>query len=48
MPRIEQVDIDRDIAAIKAKTGANIYETTYNIGQALTLDEVVSFAASGK
>jgi hypothetical protein len=48
VPRIEQVDIDRDIAAIKAKIGDNIYETTYNIGQALTLDEVVSFAASGK
>jgi tetratricopeptide (TPR) repeat protein len=43
-PRIEQKDLDRDIAAIKAKIGADPYETAHNSGQALSLDEAVGFA----
>jgi len=43
-PPIEQEDLDRDIAAIKAKIGADAYETAHNTGQALSLDEAVEFA----
>jgi tetratricopeptide (TPR) repeat protein len=44
--RIEQEDLERDIAAIKAKIGADAYETAHNSGQALSLDEAVGFALS--
>lgn len=44
-PRIEQADLDRDIAAIKAKIGVEAYETAYNSGRGLTLDEAVAFAS---
>jgi predicted ATPase len=47
-PRIEQTDLDRDIAAIKAKIGAAAYETAYTAGQALTLNEAVVLASGGK
>lgn len=47
-PRIEQADLDRDIAAIKTKIGADAYETAYKAGRDLTLDEVVAFALGGK
>jgi predicted ATPase/DNA-binding XRE family transcriptional regulator len=47
-PRIEQADLDRDIAAIKAKIGANAYEPIYDAGRSLTLDEVVALAVDGK
>ena len=47
-PRIEQADLDRDIAAIRAKIGADAYETAYNAGWRLTLDEAVAFALGGK
>ena len=47
-PPIEQADLDRDIAAIKTKMGANAYKTAYNAGRFLTLDEAVAFASSGK
>jgi len=47
-PRIEQADLDRDIAAIKAKIGAQAYETAYNAGRGLTLDAAVAFASDGK
>lgn len=47
-PRIEQADLDRDIAAIKAKTGAAEYEIAYTAGQLLTLDEAVALASGGK
>jgi predicted ATPase/DNA-binding XRE family transcriptional regulator/Tfp pilus assembly protein PilF len=43
-PRLEQADLDRDIAALKAKIGAGAYETAYNIGRGTTLDEAVAFA----
>ena len=47
-PHIEQADLDRDIAAIKANIGADAYEAAYNAGQALTLEEAVAFASGGK
>jgi hypothetical protein len=47
-PRIEQTDLDRDIAAIKAKIGAAAYEIAYTTGQALCLDEVVALASGGR
>ena len=47
-PRIEQADLDRDVAAIKAKIGAAAYEMAYTTGQALTLDEVVALATGAK
>jgi tetratricopeptide (TPR) repeat protein len=47
-PLIEQADLDRDIAAIKAKIGAAAYEIAYTTGQALSLDEVVALASGGR
>jgi len=47
-PRIEQADLDRDIAAIKANIGAVAYETAYTVGHALTLDEAVALASGEK
>jgi hypothetical protein len=47
-PRLEQADLDRDIAAIRATIGADAYETTYHAGQGLTLEEVVAFAVGGE
>jgi predicted ATPase/DNA-binding XRE family transcriptional regulator len=47
-PRIEQADLDRDIAAIKAKFGVPAYEVAYDSGQRMTLDEAVAFASGGK
>jgi hypothetical protein len=36
--------VDRDIAASKAKTGADAFEFAYHAGLGLTLNEVVAFA----
>jgi predicted ATPase/transcriptional regulator with XRE-family HTH domain len=47
-PRIEQADLDRDIAAIKAKIGNARYKVAYNAGQEMTLDEVVKDALGEK
>ena len=47
-PRIEQADLDEAIAAIRARIGADAYETAYNSGWHLALDEVVAFALAGK
>jgi hypothetical protein len=47
-PRIEQADLDRDIAAIKGKIGTAAYETAYTAGQALTLNDAVALASGGK
>ena len=43
-PRIEQADLDRDIASIKAKIGSSTFETAYASGQDMTLDEAVALA----
>ncbi|HSK89068.1 MAG TPA: hypothetical protein VK880_11960, partial [Anaerolineales bacterium] len=43
-PRIEQADLDRDIAAIKATFGDPAYEVAYDSGQGMTLDEAVALA----
>jgi hypothetical protein len=37
-PRIEQADLDRDIAAIKAKIGPSAFEAAYHSGREMTLD----------
>jgi tetratricopeptide (TPR) repeat protein len=47
-PRIEQDDLDQDIAAIKAKMGAATYKVAYNAGQEMTLDEAVKDALGEK
>jgi hypothetical protein len=39
---------DRDIAAIKAKTGAAAYEIAYTAGQLLTLHQAVALASGEK
>ena len=44
-PRLEQEELDRDIAAIKTKIGPGVYEMAYSAGQALTLDEAAAFAS---
>ena len=43
-PRLEQDDLDRDIASIKAKIGSTAFEVAYDFGQGMTLDEVVALA----
>jgi hypothetical protein len=43
-PRIEQADVDRDIAAIVAKIGSPAFEEAYDAGQSMTLDEAVALA----
>lgn len=43
-PRIEQADLDRAIAAIKAKCGVPAYEAAYDSGRRMTLDEAVALA----
>ena len=43
-----QADLDEDNAAIKAKLGVDAYETAYDSGQRLTLDEAVVIAAGRK
>jgi tetratricopeptide (TPR) repeat protein len=43
-PRIEQADVDGDIAAIKAKMGVSAFEAAYDSGQGMTLDEAVALA----
>jgi predicted ATPase len=45
-PRIEQADLDRDIASIKAKIGSSAFEAAYDSGQGMTLDEAVALARS--
>ena len=47
-PRIMPADLDEDNAAIKAKLGVDAYETAYNSGQRLTLNEAVVIAAGRK
>jgi hypothetical protein len=47
-PRLEQADLDRDIAAIRATIGPGAYETAYHAGQELTFEEAVAFAAGGE
>jgi predicted ATPase/transcriptional regulator with XRE-family HTH domain len=46
-PRIEQADLDRDVAAIIAKIGAASYKLAYDAGQEMTLEEAVRFALEG-
>ncbi|HVF24388.1 MAG TPA: helix-turn-helix domain-containing protein [Anaerolineales bacterium] len=43
-PRIEQADLDRDIAVIKAKFGASAFDVAYGSGREMTLDEAVALA----
>lgn len=43
-PRIEQSDLEQDIAAIIDKIGASAFEVAYAAGQRMTLDEVVALA----
>ena len=46
-PRIEQADLDHDIAAIQADIGVAAYEAAYDAGRDLTLDEAVALATGG-
>jgi tetratricopeptide (TPR) repeat protein len=46
-PRLEQEDLDRDIAAIIAGIGAATYKLSYGAGQEMTLEEAVRFALDG-
>jgi len=43
-PLIEQADLERDIAALKATLGPDAYETAYNSGQGMVLKEAVILA----
>jgi tetratricopeptide (TPR) repeat protein len=47
-PRLEQEDLDRDIAAIKAKIGVDAYKAAYITGWDLTLDGALAFVSSVK
>ena len=42
--RVEQADVDRDIAAIIAKIGNAAFEEANNKGRAMSLDEAVALA----
>jgi tetratricopeptide (TPR) repeat protein len=42
--RLQQDELDRDIAAILAKIGSPAYKDAYAAGQELTLDEAVQYA----
>jgi tetratricopeptide (TPR) repeat protein len=43
-PYLEQVDIDRNIAAVVVKTGKDAFDAAYHKGQAMPLDEAVAYA----
>ena len=43
-PRIEQDDLDRDIAAVKAKIGSSAFEVAYDSGRKMTLNAAVALA----
>lgn len=43
-PRIEQADLDRDVAVIIAKIGPSAFEAAYDSGQGMTLGEAVALA----
>jgi hypothetical protein len=47
-PRIEQADLDRDIAAIKAKNGPSAFEVAYDSGRGMTLAEAVALAVRAR
>jgi predicted ATPase len=41
-PRIEQIDLDRDITMIKAKIGSSSFADAYDYGRKMTLDEAMA------
>ena len=43
-PILEQAEVDHDIAAVVARIGKTAFEEAYNKGQAMTLDEAVTYA----
>jgi predicted ATPase/DNA-binding XRE family transcriptional regulator len=43
-PRREQIDLDRDIASISAKTGNGTFEKYHKEGMAMTIEEAVALA----
>jgi hypothetical protein len=43
-PRIEQEEVDRDIATIKAKIGSSAFKVAYDSGRKMTLDEAVALS----
>jgi tetratricopeptide (TPR) repeat protein len=47
-PRLEQADLDRDIARIRVKIGNTAWEETYFAGRAMVLDEAVALALREK
>jgi chloramphenicol 3-O-phosphotransferase len=47
-PLVEQADVDRDIAAIRARIGSSAFEAAYDSGRGMTLDEAVAFALDTK
>lgn len=42
--RLQQDELDRDIAAIIVKIGASVYQAAYNSGREMTLDKAVRYA----
>lgn len=42
-PFIEQADVDRDIAKIKARIGSSAFKAAYDSSRGMTLDEAVDF-----
>ena len=43
-PRLEQADLERDIATIKAKIGSSAFEVAYDSGSGMPLDDLVALA----
>jgi tetratricopeptide (TPR) repeat protein len=46
-PRLEQVDVDRDIETIREKIGSATFEVACNSGRKMALDEVIAFVLDG-
>jgi len=46
-PRLEQADVDKDIAACLAKMGEAAFSDAYADGQKMTLDEAVAYGLEG-
>ena len=47
-PRLEQTDLDRDVAKIHAEIGKPAWGEAYLAGRAMTLDQAVALALGGK
>jgi hypothetical protein len=43
-PRVEQADVDRDMAVLRQKMGENAVAAAYDAGQAMTMEQALACA----